>query len=85
MSQPLKRDSRLLHCSGYTRGNYAELQKLQDTYGDKGLVILAFPCNQFGAQESGSPDQICEFAKGKGATFQLMEKVRSAEPRAAPG
>ena len=44
-------------------------------YKSKGLEILAFPCNQFGAQESGSNEQIKAFAKNYGATFPLMDKV----------
>ena len=41
----------------------------------KDFEILAFPCNQFGAQESGSNEQIKAFAKNYGATFPLMDKV----------
>ena len=44
-------------------------------YKSKGFEILAFPCNQFGAQESGSNEQIKAFAKNYGATFPLMDKV----------
>lgn len=39
------------------------------------LAILAFPCNAFGAQEPKDNAAIAEFAKGKGATFNVMEKV----------
>ena len=34
---------------------YGELQKLYDRYRDQGLVVLGFPCNQFGGQEPGRP------------------------------
>ena len=36
--------------------------------GPKGLEIICFPCNQFGAQESGSPEEIRAFADNYGAT-----------------
>lgn len=37
--------------------------------------MLAFPCNQFGGQEPGTPDEIKEFAKNKGATYRLFAKI----------
>ena len=40
---------------------YAELETLHETYADKGLVILDFPCNQFGAQAPGTDDEIQQF------------------------
>ena len=40
---------------------YAGLQKLYDTYKDRGLVVIGFPANDFGAQEPGSDAQIAEF------------------------
>ena len=55
---------------------YEELQKLHDIYSDKGLVILGFPCNDFGAQESGTQEEIGVFcSKNFGVTFQMMEKI----------
>jgi glutathione peroxidase len=42
---------------GFTR-QYAGLQALQDTYGPQGLVVLGFPCNDFGAQEPGTLPEI---------------------------
>jgi glutathione peroxidase len=55
---------------------YEGLQKLHDKYASKGLVILGFPCNQFGGQEPGSEEDI---AKGcvlnYGVKFQMFEKV----------
>ena len=42
------------HC-GFTP-QYAGLQKLHETYGPRGLVVIGFPCNQFGAQEPGSAE-----------------------------
>jgi glutathione peroxidase len=59
---------------GYTP-QYADLQKLHETHGDK-VVVLGFPANNFGGQEPGSEEQIAEFCqKNYGVTFQMMEKV----------
>ena len=73
----------LLQC-GYTASNYKELSALHEKYASKGLVIQGWPCNQFGGQESGSPDQICAFAAGKKAEFTLMEKVNVNGPATHP-
>jgi glutathione peroxidase len=55
---------------------YAGLQQLHDEYGDKGFAVLGFPCNQFGAQEPGTPDEIAEFCETSyGVTFPLFEKI----------
>ena len=48
---------------GLTKINYTQLPQLSDELGPKGLKILAFPCNQFGAQEPGSAEEILEFVK----------------------
>lgn len=54
---------------------YNELQKLSDTYKDK-LVVIGFPCNQFGEQEPGSEAQISQFCKARfNVSFLLTEKV----------
>jgi glutathione peroxidase len=54
---------------------YAELQQLQEQYGNK-LTILGFPANNFGGQEPGSSVQIAEFCqKNYGVTFQMFEKI----------
>jgi len=74
----------LCSCLSYASYQYAELSALHTKYADKGLVILAMPCNQFGAQESGSPEQICAFAKDKGAEFTLTEKVNVNGPATHP-
>lgn len=59
---------------GYTP-QYAELQKLHETYADK-IVVLGFPCNDFGGQEPGSHQEIQQFCqKNYGVTFDLFEKV----------
>ena len=55
---------------------YAGLQALHETYADRGLVVLGFPCNQFGAQEKGSDEEIASFCDLKfGVTFPLMHKI----------
>ena len=60
---------------GYT-GQYAGLQKLHEQYKDKGLVVLGFPANEFGAQEPGTDGQIAEFCSSKyGVTFDMFSKV----------
>ena len=55
---------------------FAGLEELHKTYGAKGLVVLGFPCNQFGAQDSGSNDEIAEFCQlNYGVSFPMMEKI----------
>ena len=55
---------------------YDGLEKLYETYKDRGFEILGFPCNQFGAQEPGSAEEIAEFCKVNfGVTFPLMQKI----------
>ncbi len=62
------------HC-GFTH-QYAGLQKLHETYGPRGLVVIGFPCNQFGAQEPGSSAEIAAFCqRNYGVDFILTEKV----------
>lgn len=55
---------------------YEGLQRLQDTYGDRGFTVLGFPCNQFLAQEPGSSEEIAEFCSvNYGVSFPLFEKI----------
>lgn len=55
---------------------FAGLEELHKTYGPKGLVVLGFPCNQFGAQDSGSNDEISDFCQvNYGVSFTMMSKV----------
>ena len=55
---------------------YEGLEALYQKYKNQGLVILGFPCNQFGSQESGSSDEIEEFCQiNYGVTFPLFEKI----------
>lgn len=55
---------------------YTELENLQKTYGDRGFTVLGFPCNQFGAQEPGSAQEIETFCSTTyGVTFPMFDKV----------
>ena len=55
---------------------YKGLEVLHQKYKDKGLVILGFPCNQFGNQEPGNSNKISEFCElNYGVTFPLFDKV----------
>jgi glutathione peroxidase len=55
---------------------YKELEALHDKYASQGLAILAFPCNQFGQQEPGTPEEIQTFCKTNYAVeFDLFGKV----------
>lgn len=52
------------------------LQQLHQRYADQGLVILGFPCNQFGQQDKGSNAEIASFCQRHyGVTFPMMSKV----------
>jgi glutathione peroxidase len=54
---------------------YEGLEELYKKYGDKGLVVVGFPCDQFGHQEPGTNEEIIEFCKlNYGVTFPLMAK-----------
>jgi glutathione peroxidase len=56
--------------------HYAGLQELYDTYRDRGLVVLGFPCNQFGAQEPGTEGEIKTFCETRyGVTFPMFAKI----------
>jgi glutathione peroxidase len=60
---------------GYTP-QYAGLQRLHAAYADRGFAVLGFPCNQFGAQEPGTADEIQTFSSTTyGVTFPMYEKV----------
>ena len=51
---------------GYTKCGYQFLQEEQSKYGGRGFTVLAFPCNQFGAQEPGGAQDIRESVAGWG-------------------
>ena len=60
---------------GFTK-QYAGLQKLYETYKDKGLVLLGFPCNQFAGQEPGTSAEIKAFCSTTfNVTFPLFAKI----------
>jgi glutathione peroxidase len=64
---------------------YKGLQALHEKYAEQGLVVLGFPCNQFGAQESGSEEEIASFCEMNfGVSFPLMGKVDVNGADAAP-
>ena len=64
---------------------YDGLEALWKQYGDRGFEVLAFPCNQFGAQEPGSADEIEQFCKVNfGLSFPLMGKIEVNGPGATP-
>lgn len=64
---------------------YEGLQKLYAEYKDRGLVVLGFPCNQFGGQEPGAAAEIQTFCqKNFGVTFPLFEKLDVKGANQAP-
>lgn len=64
---------------------YAGLEALHEKYFDKGLIILGFPCNQFGNQEPGTEKEIEEGCLVKyGVSFQMFSKIDVNGPDAHP-
>ncbi|MCW8128621.1 glutathione peroxidase [Microbulbifer halophilus] len=64
---------------------YKGLEALYEKYRDRGLVVLGFPCNQFGKQEPGSDDEIKEFCElNFGVNFPLFAKLDVNGPDAHP-
>jgi len=64
---------------------YAGLESLYNAYKDKGLIILAFPCNQFGKQEKGSDNDIQQFCDlNFNISFPVMKKTLVNGPNAEP-
>jgi glutathione peroxidase len=69
---------------GFTQ-QYAGLQELQETYAGQGFQVLGFPCNQFGGQEPGGPDQIASFCSSRfGVDFPLFAKIEVNGSNAHP-
>ena len=55
---------------------FAGLEQLHREYGQRGLVVLGFPCNQFGSQDPGSNEEIAQFCQANfGVSFPMMEKI----------
>ena len=64
---------------------FAGLEELHQTYGQKGLIVLGFPCNQFGAQDAGTNGEIAEFCQlNYGVSFPMMAKIEVNGPKAPP-
>ncbi|WP_235737591.1 glutathione peroxidase [Nocardioides alcanivorans] len=64
---------------------YEGLEELHRTYGDQGLVVLGFPCNQFASQEPGDEEAIGAFCeRNYGVSFPMFAKVDVNGPRAHP-
>jgi glutathione peroxidase len=61
------------------------LEKLWKELGSKGLVVLGFPCNQFGSQDPGANDEIASFCQlNYGVSFPMMSKIDVNGPNAHP-
>jgi glutathione peroxidase len=64
---------------------FGGLEALHKKYGPQGLVVLGFPCNQFGAQDAGSNDEIANFCQlNFGVTFPMMAKIDVNGDNATP-
>jgi glutathione peroxidase len=64
---------------------FAGLQELHERYGPRGLVVLGFPCNQFGAQDPGTNQEISQFCElNYGVSFPMMSKIDVNGPAADP-
>ncbi len=63
---------------------YKGLEELYQKYKDSGFTIIGFPCNQFGGQEPGGPEEITACQRNFGVSFPIMEKVDVNGPNAHP-
>ena len=64
---------------------YRGLENLWQYYRERGLMVLGFPCNQFGSQEPGSPLEIANFCSlNYGVSFPLFNKIEVNGPGAHP-
>ncbi|WP_341921971.1 glutathione peroxidase [Polaromonas sp. YR568] len=69
---------------GYTP-QFGGLEELHKAYTGKGLVVLGFPCNQFGSQDPGADGEIAEFCQvNYGVSFPMMGKIDVNGPAAHP-
>jgi glutathione peroxidase len=64
---------------------YAGLEALYQQYKNRGVVVLGFPCNQFGAQEPGTEEEIAQFCElNYGVSFPIFAKIDVNGPEAHP-
>ena len=64
---------------------YAGLQRLHDQFRERGFAVVGFPCNQFGGQEPGTPEEIGEFCSvNYGVSFPMFEKIEVNGPGRHP-
>ena len=64
---------------------YEGLQRLHDRFAGRGFAVAGFPCNQFGAQEPGTPEEIGEFCSvNYGVSFPMFEKIEVNGPGRHP-
>ncbi len=64
---------------------YTGLEALQEKYADQGFAVVGFPCNQFGAQEPGTAEEIETFCSTTyGVSFPMMEKIDVNGAKAHP-
>ena len=64
---------------------FGGLEELHKAYSEKGLVVLGFPCNQFGAQDPGQDSDIATFCQvNYGVSFPMMSKIDVNGPAAHP-
>ncbi len=71
------------HCGNTPQ--YSGLESLYGKFKDQGLVVVGFPCNDFGAQEPGSNDEIKTFCSSKySVTFPMMDKLHVKGPEQHP-
>ena len=69
---------------GFT-SQFGGLETLYKTYASQGLVVVGFPCNQFGSQDPGANGEIAEFCQvNYGVSFPMMGKVDVNGPAAHP-
>ena len=69
---------------GFT-SQFGGLETLYKTYASRGLVVVGFPCNQFGSQDPGANGEIAEFCQvNYGVSFPMMGKVDVNGPAAHP-
>ncbi len=64
---------------------YEGLERLHEQFADRGFSVVGFPCNQFGGQEPGSPEEIATFCSTSyGVTFPMFEKIEVNGPGRHP-